>query len=78
MSHDVSIAITTELYTSKSLKVNFTWYVLQLPQFKKDKPKELPEDTSAQNKLAEIKTKFSKGEITEEFPKSACCRRAML
>ena len=59
-------AYNEETKAYKSLKAKITIPKFPEIKFKKDKPKELPEDTSTQNKLAEIKTKFSNGEITEE------------
>lgn len=50
----------------KSLKQKLSIPKFPELKFKKTTPKELPEDTSAQNKLAEIKSKFSNGEITDE------------
>lgn len=55
-----------EIKTAKSLKSK-----ISLPKFpdiklKKEKTKELPENASIQNELAEIKAKFSNGEIAEE------------
>lgn len=55
-----------ERKVSKSLKPKISIPKFPELKFKKDKPKELPEEASAQNKLAEIKAKFSNGEITEE------------
>jgi len=74
--HDVGIeyerlkaelnAYNSERQSSKSLKQKLSIPKLTELKIKKSKPKELPAGTSTQNKLTEIKSKFSNGEITEE------------
>lgn len=55
-----------ERKNSKSLKKKISMPKLPKIKLKKESDEELPEDTSTQSQLVEIKTKYSNGEITEE------------